>query len=71
MRSQPDCYEKIIRFMEEQNASITPLKTREIADGCAMSVYAARYYLQKLSKLHVVGSDRVGKGSAVRWYLQI
>ena len=36
MRSPPDCYEKIIRFMEERNASVSPLKTREIADGCEL-----------------------------------
>ena len=68
MHLKYDGCEVIIKFMAECD---TPLTTRQIADGCAMSVYAARYYLQKLSKLHVVGSDRVGKGSAVRWYLQI
>ncbi|WP_329812968.1 FaeA/PapI family transcriptional regulator, partial [Escherichia coli] len=58
MRSQPDCYEKIIRFMEERNASVSPLKTREIADGCEMSVYLALYYLRELNRQHIVEPDR-------------
>ncbi|EEZ5762548.1 hypothetical protein JW634_001883 [Escherichia coli] len=66
---QFDTYEKIIRFMEEQNASITPLKTREIADGCEMSVYLALYYLRELNRQHIVEPDRSGKGSAVYWHL--
>ncbi|MCX2092455.1 FaeA/PapI family transcriptional regulator, partial [Escherichia marmotae] len=54
MHSQSDCYEKIIRFMEERNASVSPLKTREIADGCEMSVYLALYYLRELNRQHIV-----------------
>lgn len=69
MRSQSDCYEKIIRFMEERNATVSPLKTREIADGCEMSVYLALYYLRELSRQHIVEPDRSGKGSAIYWYL--
>ena len=69
MRSQPDCYEKIIRFMEERNASVSPLKTREIADGCEMSVYLALYYLRELHRQHMVEPDRSGKGSAIRWHI--
>ncbi|HBA5267384.1 TPA: hypothetical protein J8124_005049, partial [Escherichia coli] len=45
MQSRYDMYDKIIRFMEERNATVSPLKTREIADGCEMSVYLALYYL--------------------------
>lgn len=62
-------YEKIIHFMEERNASVSPLKTREIADGCEISVYLARYYLQELSRQHIVEPDRSGKGSAIYWHL--
>ena len=69
MRSQPDCYEKIIRFMEGRNASVSPLKTREIADGCKMSVYMALYYLRELHRQHIVEPDRRGKGRAIFWYL--
>lgn len=69
MCSQPDCYEKIIRFMEERNTSVSPLKTREIADGCEMSVYLALYYLRELNRQHIVEPDRSGKGSAIYWYL--
>ncbi|WP_218077331.1 FaeA/PapI family transcriptional regulator, partial [Escherichia coli] len=49
--------------------SLFPLKTREIADGCNMSVYAARYYLQELSKLYLVEPERSGRGKSIRWYL--
>ncbi|MBS5710456.1 MAG: hypothetical protein KHW74_10765 [Veillonella sp.] len=62
MHSRCDVYDKIIRFMEERNASVSPLKTREIADGCEMSVYLALYYL-------IVEPDRSGKGSAIYWHL--
>lgn len=64
-----NCYEKIIRFMEERNATVSPLKTREIADGCEMSVYLALYYLRELNRQHIVEPDRSGKGSAIYWYL--
>lgn len=66
---QHNSYEKIIRFMERRNASVSPLKTREIADGCEMSVYLALYYLRELSQQHIVEPDRSGKGSAIYWYL--
>ncbi|EMD3343486.1 TPA: FaeA/PapI family transcriptional regulator [Escherichia coli] len=69
MRLQPDCYEKIIRFMEERNATVSPLKTREIADSCEMSVYLALYYLRELHRQHIVEPDRSGKGSAIYWHL--
>ena len=63
MHSRCDVYDKIIRFMEERNASVSPLKTREIADGCEMSVYLALYYLRELNRQHIVEPDRSGKGS--------
>ncbi|HAY0582219.1 TPA: hypothetical protein JS368_002014 [Escherichia coli] len=66
---QSDAHEMIIHFMEEHNASLFPLKTREIADGCNMSVYAARYYLQELSKLYLVEPERSGRGKSILWYL--
>ncbi|CAD5882617.1 F1C and S fimbrial switch regulatory protein [Escherichia coli] len=69
MRSQSDFYDKIIRFMDDRNASVSPLKTREIADGCELSVYLARYYLRELNRQHIVEPDRSGKGSAIYWYL--
>ncbi|EPB2022183.1 FaeA/PapI family transcriptional regulator [Escherichia coli] len=62
-------YEKIIRFMEERNSSVSPLKTREIADGCEISVYLALYYLRELSRQNIVEPDRSGKGCAIYWYL--
>ncbi|WP_262824963.1 FaeA/PapI family transcriptional regulator [Escherichia coli] len=62
-------YDKIIRFMEERNATVSPLKTREIADGCEMSVYLALYYLRELNRQHIVEPDRSGKGGAISWYL--
>lgn len=55
--------------MEDHNASISPLKTREIADGCEISVYLALYYLRELSRQNIVEPDRSGKGSAIYWYL--
>ncbi|EDX8870372.1 hypothetical protein K7P98_001371 [Salmonella enterica] len=69
MHSRCDIYDKIIRFMEERNAFVSPLKTREIADGCEMSVYMALYYLRELNLQHIVEPDRSGKGSAIYWYL--
>ncbi|HAO6705537.1 TPA: hypothetical protein IQM31_002581 [Escherichia coli] len=66
---QFNIYEEIIRFMEESNAYASPLKTREIADGCSLSVYSARYYLQELNRQHIVEPVRSGKGSAIYWYL--
>ncbi|MCE9976076.1 FaeA/PapI family transcriptional regulator [Escherichia coli] len=69
MQSRYDMYDKIIRFMKERNATVSPLKTREIADGCEMSVYLALYYLRELSRQHIVEPDRGGKGSAIYWYL--
>lgn len=69
LRSQPDCYEKIIRFMEGRNASVSPLKTREISDGCEMSVYLALYYLRELHRQHIVEPDRSGKGISIYWHL--
>ncbi|EEU9598332.1 FaeA/PapI family transcriptional regulator [Escherichia albertii] len=59
----------IIRFMQKNNASLVPLKTRDIADGCEMSVYLALYYLRELNRQHIVEPDRSGKGSAIYWYL--
>lgn len=64
-----DNYEASIHFMEERNASVSPLKTCEIADGCEMSVYLARYYLRELNRQHIVELDRSGKGSAIYWHL--
>lgn len=64
-----DKYEQVINFMKERNASTVPLKTREIADGCNMTVYMARGYLRGLNHQHVVEPDRSGKGSAIYWYL--
>lgn len=55
--------------MEECNATVSPLKTREIADSCEMSVYLALYYLRELHRQHIVEPDRSGKGSAIYWYL--
>lgn len=69
MRSQPDSYEQIIRFMEGRNASISPLKTREIADGCEMSVYLVLNYLRELHRQHIVEPDRSGKGGTFYWHL--
>ncbi|EFJ2289155.1 hypothetical protein D6X65_23650, partial [Escherichia albertii] len=57
------------RFMQKNNASLVPLKTRDIADGCEMSVYLALYYLRELNRQHIVEPDRSGKGSAIYWYL--
>lgn len=64
-----NAFEKIIFFMERRNAASIPLKTRKIADGCEMSVYQALYYLRELNRLHIVESDRSGKGGAIYWYL--
>lgn len=61
--------EQIICFMEEHDASVVPLKTREIADGCNMTIYMALSYLRGLNKQHIVESDRSGKGRAIYWYL--
>lgn len=47
IRSQPDCYEKIIRFMEGRNASVSPLKTREIADGWSLFKILCKCLSQK------------------------
>ncbi|MCU7307033.1 FaeA/PapI family transcriptional regulator (plasmid) [Escherichia albertii] len=55
--------------MQKNNASLVPLKTRDIADGCEMSVYLALYYLRELNRQHIVEPDRSGKGSAIYWYL--
>ncbi|HEI6730777.1 TPA: hypothetical protein SK272_004240 [Yersinia enterocolitica] len=62
-------HEQIIGFMKERNASIMPLKTREIADGCNMTVYMALNYLRELNRQHIVKPDRSGKGCAIYWHL--
>lgn len=62
MSSSKDSYEKIVRFMKESDASLIPLKTRDIADGCGISAYAALYYLRKLNQRHIVEPDRNGEG---------
>jgi len=64
-----DKYEHVIIFMKKHNASVKPLKTREIADGCNMTVYMALNYLRELSRQDIVEPDRSGKGSAIYWYL--
>lgn len=64
-----DKYEYVITFMKKHNASVKPLKTREIADGCNMTVYMALNYLRELSRQGIVEPDRSGKGSAIYWYL--
>lgn len=69
MSDRNNHYEQVVCFMEERNASVSPLKTREIADGCEISVYLALYYLKELNRHHVVEPDRSGKGSAIYWYL--
>ncbi|EMP3814324.1 hypothetical protein ROB41_004934 [Escherichia coli] len=69
MDSSKDKYESIIRFMWGNKAYLTPLKTRVIANGCEMSVYLARYYLQELNRRHVVEPDSSSKGSSIYWYL--
>lgn len=69
MCSQPDCYEKIIRFMEERNASVSPLKTREIADAAGLTRYQTREYLAVLQSSGVVEKVNFGKGGAGQWRL--
>ncbi|EOA4301694.1 FaeA/PapI family transcriptional regulator, partial [Escherichia coli] len=54
MSSQPDLYEIIIKYMTAHNALLSPLTTREIADGCGISVYVALHYLQMLSIQNIV-----------------
>ncbi len=62
-------HEQIPRFMAGNNAAVYPMTTREIADGCGMSVYAARYYLQELSRRHIVVAECPCKGRPTRWLL--
>ncbi len=59
MRSQPLVISKMFmdtagyksfRFMDEHNATVSPLKTLEIADGCEMSVYRTLYYHRELNR---------------------
>ncbi|EDI3986700.1 FaeA/PapI family transcriptional regulator [Salmonella enterica] len=69
MQLRYDMYDKIISFMEERNASVSPLKTREIADGCEISIYQALYYLRELTRQYIVEPDRSGNGRATYWYL--
>lgn len=64
-----DIYDAILRYMSEKNATVRPLKTREIADGINMSVYSARHYLRELSDRNLVEADGKGKGQVIRWYL--
>ncbi|ECB2662559.1 TPA: hypothetical protein JLO16_004752 [Escherichia coli] len=69
MNLQPDLYEVIIKYMTEHNTLLSPLTTREIADGCGISVYVARYYLQMLSMQNIV--EFVWTKSGGQWYLQL
>ncbi|WP_244259631.1 FaeA/PapI family transcriptional regulator [Escherichia albertii] len=69
MSSSEDNCEKIVRFMKECNASLIPLKTKDVADGCGISVYAALYYLRKLNQQNIVEPDRNGKGMTIYWCL--
>ncbi len=55
--------------MREHNASIAPVKTRAIADGCEISVYMALNYLRELHRLNIVEPNSCGKGKAIYWYL--
>lgn len=64
-----DKCEHVIGFMKMHNASVRPLKTREIAEGCNMTVYMALNYLLDLERLGIVEPDRRGKGRAIYWYL--
>ncbi|MEC5283316.1 FaeA/PapI family transcriptional regulator [Escherichia coli] len=64
-----DRYEQVITFMKKRNASVKPLKTREVADACNMTVYMALNYLRELNRLGIVEPDRRGKGCAICWYL--
>ena len=64
-----DLIRKILVYMRESGANITPLKTRDIADAMNMDIYRARYYLYKLQFLAFVESDGTGKGRSIRWRL--
>ncbi|EAT6896132.1 hypothetical protein QWP53_002601 [Salmonella enterica] len=64
-----DMYDAILLYMNEKKATVRPLKTREIADGVGVSVYAARHYLRELSDKNLVEADGKGKGQVIRWYL--
>lgn len=64
-----DMYDTILIYMNENKATVRPLKTREIADGINVSVYAARHYLRELSDRNLVEADGEGKGHIIRWYL--
>ncbi|WP_097469897.1 FaeA/PapI family transcriptional regulator [Escherichia coli] len=69
MRNKNDYYQEIVCFMREHNASIAPVKTRAIADGCEISVYMALNYLRELHRLNIVEPNSCGKGKAIYWYL--
>nr|WP_254888698.1 FaeA/PapI family transcriptional regulator [Salmonella enterica] len=62
-------YDAILHYMSKKNATVRPLKTREIADSINVSVYAARHYLRELSDRNLVEADGEGKGQVIRWYL--
>lgn len=51
--------------MRECNEYISPLKTREIADSCGISVYLTLYYLRKLNRLCMVKPVRNDTGIAI------
>ncbi|WP_432774015.1 FaeA/PapI family transcriptional regulator [Edwardsiella anguillarum] len=55
--------------MKEKHAHVSPLKTRDIANGIGVTIYCATYYLKKPSHQGFVTPEHHVKGKATRWYL--
>ncbi|MGG5415587.1 FaeA/PapI family transcriptional regulator [Edwardsiella tarda] len=64
-----DMANKILFLMKEKHAHVSPLKTRDIANGIGVTIYCATYYLKKLSHQGFVTPEQHVKGKATRWYL--
>ncbi|HAW1411673.1 TPA: hypothetical protein JLM45_004798 [Escherichia coli] len=69
MNSSDDVYERIINFMKINGAVHEPLKTRDIAGGCKLSINSTRCYLQELECQYIVEASNYSKGHAIYWYL--
>lgn len=55
--------------MKCNGATHEPLKTRDIANGCELSIHLTCQCLWELGRQYIVESGNYGKGYATYWYL--
>lgn len=62
-------YNELILFMQEQEAVLKEVKTRDIADYLGTSVYVALHCLRELEYRGWVIREGTGRGKPARWRL--